>query len=316
MNSNSYSLPIIFSVLLHGAIAVVLLANVDFSDKPKPVVMQASTKPIINAVAVDNKKLEQQINKIKKQKADEKAAEEKRIRDLERRAQEARKKRDAEQKRIQDLEKKRKQKEAEKKKADDAAKKAKLKQKQEQDRAKKAEAERKRKVEERKKAEKAAADAKAKRLKAEEDARKAEAERKRKAEAERKRKEKEAREAKERAEQERMMQEQLAQEQALRQQARRKQQLSEIDRYRALIVQTIQRNLLIDDTTMVGKSCKLTINLASNGFVTNVVPTGGDKVVCDASVTAIYKAQTLPVSEDPEVFKMMSKISLTVDPEF
>jgi len=60
----------------------------------------------------------------------------------------------------------------------------------------------------------------------------------------------------------------------------------------------------------------LRITLASSGFVTNVVPSSGDKVVCEAAITAIYKAGTLPVSKDPEVLKKMRDISLTVAPEF
>ena len=67
---------------------------------------------------------------------------------------------------------------------------------------------------------------------------------------------------------------------------------------------------------MEGKSCKLTISLAPSGFVTNVQLGQGDGIVCAASKTAIYKAGTLPVSKDPEVFKEMRTISLTVVPEF
>ena len=103
---------------------------------------------------------------------------------------------------------------------------------------------------------------------------------------------------------------------ASRQQARQQQQMTEINRFKALIKQTIQRNLITDRSTMEGKTCKLTISLAPSGFVTNVVPGQGDRILCEAAKTAIYKAATLPVSKDPEVFKQMNSISLTVEPEF
>ncbi len=108
----------------------------------------------------------------------------------------------------------------------------------------------------------------------------------------------------------------MAEEMAGRQQARRQQQLSEINRFTALIIQTIQRHLITDRSSMAGKSCKLTISLATSGFVTNVVIGQGDRIVCQAAQKAIYKAGTLPVSKDPEVFKEMRKISVTVIPEF
>jgi colicin import membrane protein len=113
-----------------------------------------------------------------------------------------------------------------------------------------------------------------------------------------------------------MLQQQLEQEMVSRQQARRQQMMTEIQRYTALISQAIQRNLITDRATMTGKSCKLIISLAPSGFVTNVVKGAGDRIVCDAAQKAVYKAGTLPVSKDPEVFKEMRKISLTVVPEF
>ena len=103
---------------------------------------------------------------------------------------------------------------------------------------------------------------------------------------------------------------------AERRKARTQQIQSEINRYTALISQTIQRNLITDRSTMEGKSCKLTISLAPSGFVINVVANSGDRIVCEAAQKAIYKAGTLPVSSDPEIFKEMSRISLTVIPEF
>lgn len=302
--SNKYLVALLFSLLLHVIIALVLGLG-DFSSPPKPFPKPAVEVKPIEAVAIDKNKLQQQVNKLRQQKAAEKSAEERRIKALEQRAAEARKKRKKEQDRIKRLERERKKKEQEKKKAEKAAKTAKAK-------AAAAEKERKRKEALKRKADKAAAEAKARRLKEEAAAKKAEELRKKKI-AEQKRK---AREAKERAEQERLLEQQLAEEMAKRQQARRQQMMTEIQRYTALITQTIQRNLITDRSTMAGKSCKLTVSLAPSGFVKNVVKGQGDRIVCEAAQKAIYKAGTLPVSKDPEVFKQMKTISLTVVPEF
>ena len=292
------------SIGLHLALAVVLLSG-DFSAplKSTPKATAVEMKPI-QAVVVDSSKLQAHINKLKKKEADAKAAENKRIKDLEKRAATAKKKRADEEARLKNLEQQRKKKEKEKKVADAAAKVS---------RAKAAVAEkiRKQKEAEKKKAEKAAADAKAKRLKEQAAAKKAEDLRKKKA-AERRRKEQAARE---RAEQNRLLEKEMAEEMASRQQARRQQMMSEIGRFTALITQTIQRNLITDRSTMEGKSCKLTISLAPSGFVTNVVTGKGDRIVCNAVKNAIYKVGTLPVPKDPEVFKEFRTLSLLFAPD-
>ena len=92
--------------------------------------------------------------------------------------------------------------------------------------------------------------------------------------------------------------------------------MSEIQRFAALITSIIDQNMINDRSTMEGKSCKLTISLAPSGFVTQVKINNGDSVVCEAAKRAIYKAGTLPVSKDPEVFKEMRNIDVTVVPEF
>jgi colicin import membrane protein len=297
--SRKFAIALSLSFLLHVVLAAVLLMG-DFDSHPKtpPKAVQIQT---IQATLVDRSKVEAQVNKIKKKKIDDA----KRLKEMEQQVAAAKKKRAKEEKRIKALERQRKKKELEKKAADSAAKQALTK-------ANAAEKIRKKKEEEQKVAEKAAADAKAKRLKEEVAAKKSEDLRKKKV-ADRKRKEQEA---KERAQQQKMIEQQMAEEMAVRQQARHQQTMTEVGRFTALIRQTIQGNLMTDRSTMEGKSCKLTISLAPSGFVTNVVIGKGDKVVCSASKTAIYKAGTLPVSKDPEVFNKMRTISLTVVPEF
>jgi len=294
----SFSIALGVSFGVHVFVALVLLFAEFNSTPPKPTPVAASIAKPIKATVVDGKQIQQQIDRIKKKKADE-----------ERKKLEAKRKAAAEKKRREQAAKRKKEQERLKKKKEQERKAAAAAKRKRE----KAAAEKRRQDELKRKArEKKAAEEKARRKKEQEKAKK-EAERKRKQAAERKRKEKEARE---RAEQERVMQQQMAEEMAQRQQARQRQVQSELDRYRGLIYQTIRRNLLSDRSTMEGKSCKLTISLASSGFVTNVVAGKGDKVVCDAATRAIYKATTLPVSKDPAIFAQMNKISLTFAPEF
>ncbi len=296
--SSKYSIPLALSFAIHILLAAVLLFG-DFSSPAKPTPTAVRMEPI-QAVVVERSKVEAQINKIKKQKADDAQ----KLKDLESSIAAAKTKRINEEKRIKTLERQRKKKEQEKQAADSAAKKAKAK-------ANAADKIRKQKELEKKQADEAAADAKAKRIKEEQAAKKAEDLRKKKA-AERKRK---AQEDRERAVQQKLLEQQMAEDMANRQQARRQQMMTEIGRFTALITQTIKRNLITDQSTMEGKSCKLTISLAPSGFVTNVVTGQGDRRVCEAAKTAVYKAGTLPVSKDPEIFREMRTISLTVAPD-
>ncbi|MBA6392145.1 cell envelope integrity protein TolA [Colwellia sp. BRX10-3] len=296
--SPKYSIPLALSFAIHTVLAVVLLWG-DFSSPPKPTPTSVQMEPI-QAVVVERSKVEAQINKIKKQKADDA----KKLKDLENSIAAAKTKRLNEEKRIKNLERQRKKKEQEKKAADSAAKISKAK-------ANAADKIRKQKEREREEADKAAADAKAKRIKEEQATKEAEDLRKKKA-AELKRKQQEDLE---RAAQQKLLEQQMAEEMESRQQARRQQMMTEIGRFTALITQTIKRNLITDRSTMEGKSCKLTISLAPSGFVTNVVTGQGDRRVCEAAKTAVYKAGTLPVSKDPEIFREMRTISLTVAPD-
>ena len=106
----------------------------------------------------------------------------------------------------------------------------------------------------------------------------------------------------------------MEEERARRQAARRQQVLSEVEKYQALIQQTIQRNWNVDDS-MRGKSCELTIRVAPSGFVKSVDTGSGDANVCRSAQNAVLKATTLPVSEDPEIYEQMSTIKLTVKPQ-
>ena len=293
------------SLGLHLAILVVLVFGTDFSSKPEMVTvsLQSEGQAPVEAVAVDEKLLNERVQQMQRDRDAAKAAEEKRIRDLERRAAQAEQNRTAEEQRLKRVAEEKRKADAEAQKAKAAAAEAKKRQEQENAKAKQAEQARIAKEQERKQAEEAA--------KAAEQKRKAEQEAAEKAAAERERK---AAEARQRAEQERAMQEQMAKEAQARAAARAQQAATEVQRYTALIRDAIQRNLLVDEG-MRGKSCRINIRLASNGFVTRVGVISGDQTVCDATVRAVNRAGTLPVSADPDVYNQLKDINLTVSPE-
>ena len=145
------------------------------------------------------------------------------------------------------------------------------------------------------------------RLAAQKEQARKEREAKAKADAERKKKE-----AAERAEMERIMQEQLAQERAAQQERRRQQALTEVERYKALIKQTVMRNLYSDDSYS-GKSCRLNIRLATTGFVTSIRVLGGNDALCRAAESAVRRAEKLPVSDAPDVYEQLKDITLKVE---
>ncbi|MGI5309324.1 cell envelope integrity protein TolA [Rheinheimera sp. WS51] len=296
------------SLGLHLVCIILLVWGADFSSKPEVVNVRLDTlaedQAPVAAVAIDADALEQRVAQIEQEKANEKAKEERRIRDLERRAQLAEKNRADEEARLKQVAEQKRKADAEAKAAQVAAANAKKQQQEEAEKAKLAEQARIEKEQERKKAEAAA--------KAAAEKRKQEQEALEKQRQERARKEAEA---KRQAEQERLMQEQLAKEASARAAARSRQAATEVERYKALISNTVNQNLYKDES-MRGKSCSINIRLATTGFVTSTNVLGGDRVVCDAAVRALNRINKLPMSSDPDVYKELKDITLRVEPEF
>lgn len=294
--SDNLTLPLIYSIAIHAAIAGVLLFSFELTPStPETMEVnlnQSEIKPseeIVSATSVDKVKVQEQVERMKRKKAEAEAAEQRRIERLERRAEEARKAREREQQRQKEIER---QQEIERKEAAQARKEAQQAKKEAQ-----------RLAEERAKAEAAAKEAERRKKEAEEAERKAAEERRKRKEAERRAAEREA-----------QLKKEMEEERSRRQAARRKQVLSEVEKYQALIRQTIQRNWTVDDS-MQGKSCELTISVAPSGFVKSVDTGDGDASVCRSARNAVLKANTLPVSEDPEIYQQMSTIKLTVKPQ-
>lgn len=298
--------PLAKSLALHLTIVVALVFSGNFTEKAEIVSVSLETegKAPVEAVAVDEKLLNERVQQMQRERDAIKAAEEKRIRDLERRAEQAEKNRTAEEQRLKRVAEEKRKADAEAQKAKAAAAEAKKKQQQENAKAKAAEQARLAKEQERKKAEDAA--------KAAEQKRKAEQAAAEKAAAERERQEAEARM---KAEQERAMQEQLAKEAQARAAARSRQAATEVQRYIALISDAVDRSLYKDES-MRGKSCSVNIRLATTGFVTSVKVLGGDSNVCDSALRAVNRIGTMPMSSDPDVYEKLKDITLRVEPQF
>lgn len=294
---HSWRVPLALSLLVHLAVVGLMVFGMyfklPFDSEPMQVQLASQEPPqpdnqeVVNAVTVDQAAVEQRVNEIRERERQQTAAEQRRQAELERRAEEARKAREREQQQLRELQK---QQEEERRRLEQERTQA-QKEKAEAEQAAAAAAER------RKQEEAAAAKAEAERKRKEEEARKAEAERK-----------KREQEARERAERERQLQESLEREAAQRASARNQQIQTELDRYKALISQTVLRNWIIDDS-MRGKECRLDITLSRSGFVTSVSDGQGDKAVCDSARRAILKIGTLPVSSDPEVYEKMKEIT-------
>lgn len=107
--------------------------------------------------------------------------------------------------------------------------------------------------------------------------------------------------------------EQLAQEQAAMQQVAERRIMTELEKYQSLIQQTIQRNINFDGGYS-GKYCVLNVKLASNGLVLSAKGIKGDNSLCRVAERAAIRAQTLPVSDDPEVFNKLKEINFNVTP--
>jgi colicin import membrane protein len=92
---------------------------------------------------------------------------------------------------------------------------------------------------------------------------------------------------------------------------------SEIDKYKALIIQTISGNWIVPRDLDQGKSCDLLIHLAPGGVVTNVElsRSSGNLALDRSAQTAVLKSSPLPIPKDTSLFEYFRILKLTVRPE-
>ncbi len=276
---------IAISIIAHLFVMAVFALNFHFSKiKPKT----SNNHRQMNATAVNAASVKNLLKNIKQKDIDKKNNEIERLRKARLKKEAQRKKKVEQQKKAEDKKRRKIQAEDEQKKKKKAAadnkkkriadekahnKKIALEKKKKEERRKTAEAEKKRKAKEK-------ADAEKKRKKKVED-------------------EIRRQEAEEQAAMEREMELQMAAETEALNAAHQQQVMTEVDKYRLLIENKIQRNWIEPENKGF---CDFRMKLAPGGLVLSVTSVSGDQLHCETGQRAIYKAEPLPVSSDPDVF--------------
>jgi colicin import membrane protein len=89
-----------------------------------------------------------------------------------------------------------------------------------------------------------------------------------------------------------------------------------VDKYKALIIQSIAQYWIVPDNVDSGVYCQLLVHLAPGGEVLSVELTrsSGNMVLDRSAKTAVLKASPLPVPEDLLLFNDFRELLLTVRP--
>lgn len=275
----------LLSIILHAAVLFLLIFSFSFHQAPKPVNKNIN---IVEATKIDEKQLNEELNRLKKEEKTKKEAEQKRIKELEKKAEDAKQKAEqAEKKRIE-----------EEKELIAAKKKKELEQQQrELEQAKldkiKKEAE---ELERQKQLEKEKLEEDKKKKEAEEKRRAEEAEKKRVAEAEKK------------------LQDALAAEEAEAQ--------KQVDASLLAKIASDIRNKVSIHFNQVGMQeglkTTLTVKLLPGGEVISVTVknTSGNDIFDRRAVNAVQKASPLPVPDDLDTFERLKlrDITFTFEP--
>ncbi len=95
------------------------------------------------------------------------------------------------------------------------------------------------------------------------------------------------------------------------------QEITLINRYSALIKQSIERQWIIPKQANKQLTCHLLIRLAPGGSVlgVSIIQTSGDQALDRSAVAAVYKSSPLPVPSQAEIFDKFRELRLTVRPE-
>ena len=322
---------ILFTVIIHGALLVLLIFSFNWADPVK----RGGAKPI-QAVAVSEQAILEQVEKDRRREAEKKKQAEQAAKKLE---ELTRKQREEEQK-LAELETKRKveeqkQREAEAaRKAEQAKQEAEKKRKAAEQKKKREEAERKKKLEDEKKRVEAEQKKKAeaerkKKLEAErkkklaEEKKRKEAERKKKLEAEKKRKEAEKKkkledEKKRKAEEEQRQRD----EEQLRRQLEEEQRVKTkndaegaLTALQARIRAAVESNWL-RPVGVSGLTATIRVKVARDGRVLSVqiVKSSGDPLFDKSAENAVYRASPLPFPENPKFYEYINDFQFKFDP--
>ncbi|ROR29796.1 cell envelope integrity protein TolA [Inmirania thermothiophila] len=289
---------LLYSLLLHAGLLGLLAASLSFS----PRLPQPERVEIVQAVALDEQRVQRELAALERAEAERRKAEEEAARKArlareqeERRLAELRRRRAAEERRLEALV------EQKAKAAQEAKRLAALRREQEAEARRLAELERRKKAE----AERLAALERERKI-AEAERRKAEEEARRKAEEEARRKAEE--EARRRA---------LEEEQRRLAQERARLALQEVARYTDAIRQRVERAWVRPTGLPKGLSAIVRVRLIPGGDVAGVqiARSSGNAAFDKSAEEAVYRAAPLPVPSDPEVFDRMREIQFVFKPE-
>lgn len=284
-----------FSLVVH--LAVVALLGFSMMRQPTPVAALAPATEVIEAVAIDEEKVQAELERLRSEERRSRDAEQQRQKRL---ADEARKAADARKREEQRLAEVKRQAEQERQKAAAAEKQRKVQEQADQQRLAKLKAEqetlKKRQDEEKRRL----ADLEQQR-KLEAQKRQEEAAARQKAEAEKKRLEEEARK---RQAAEAELRKNLAAEQQRMQAERQRQLASLIKQYEGLIAEKVGRNWLRPADSPTNFSCKVLVKQLPGGDVVGVqvIESCGNAILDRSVENAVRKASPLPQPPDPELF--------------
>src|SRR3990167_469111 len=99
--------------------------------------------------------------------------------------------------------------------------------------------------------------------------------------------------------------------------ARQQQVRGEVNKYKALILQTISQNWLVPSTVNKRLQAELLIRVAPGGMVLDVqiIKSSGDDSLDRSARTAVLKSSPLPVPSDSDAFETFRQFVLKVKPE-
>ncbi|MFN2309763.1 MAG: cell envelope integrity protein TolA [Gammaproteobacteria bacterium] len=288
-----------YALLAHLVLVVMLVFSMDWT--PKPTASGVPKPEPVQAVIVDEAKVNAEMQRLQAEEQREAQAAAERLRQIEEQTQQAEAARKQEQQRLEALKSER----VEQQRLQEQAAKRKLEEQKQAEVKRKAEAKAKADAEAKRKAEteaeakaKAEADAKVKAAAAKA---KAEADAKAKAEAERKAAEK-------------ALQTQLAAERAALDAARNRQVLGQ---YAAAMRQKVERSWIQPPSFRVGLSCTVRVRLIPGGDVASVqiVQSSGDAAFDRSVEAAVLRAAPLPLPPDPALFESLRVIEFVFAPK-
>ena len=92
---------------------------------------------------------------------------------------------------------------------------------------------------------------------------------------------------------------------------------SEIDKYKALIIEAISQEWIVPEDADPNSTCVLSVEVAPDGMVLHVAiaQTSGNALLDRSAKTAVLKASPLPVPKDRALFENFRSLRLIVKPE-